>query len=187
MDSQTRKRWMQKIDQLILNANFQYASFLCRELLYFEPNYVNAREKLHHIREQVKIESKWRQWLKSSGKLCQIAYFMLRIKTKHCQLLECLDDLLDIDPHNEWFLRIFAEIMSGFGFFESSIFLVKCIPENRRNEDDWLLIGESYLGSEDFELAMEMANKVLSQSPDNIRARDLLWKSSVEQSIGNDQ
>lgn len=96
-----------------------------------------------------------------------------------------MDELLNVDPNNPWLLRLFAEMMIGFNFFETTIFLMECISEDRRNEDDWLLMGEAFLGSEDFDMAVNIANKVLTKLPDNIRARDLLWQSSVEQSLGN--
>jgi tetratricopeptide (TPR) repeat protein len=111
---------------------------------------------------------------------------MLRIKKKHRELLLELESLLDVDPDRPWTLRLLGEVTAGFGFADTTIFTIQCIPEEIRNADDWLLIGESQLVSGDFDSAVKIANKVLETSPDNIRARDLLWQSSVEQSLEAD-
>jgi hypothetical protein len=73
--------------------------------------------------------------------------------------------------------------MSGVGFLETAIFSIECIPEDRRNGEDWLLMGEAFLDLKNFQMAVNVAKKVLMESPDNMRASDLLQKSSIEQSM----
>jgi tetratricopeptide (TPR) repeat protein len=111
---------------------------------------------------------------------------MFRIKTKHQQLLSAMDKLLDVDPNNILTLRLFAEAMLGRSFWETAIFFIECIPEDERNGDDWLLIGESFLGLEKFQLAIDIASKILINFPNNMRARDLLWQSSVKHSMNGE-
>jgi predicted Zn-dependent protease len=176
---------MGKIEALCQAENWAYAQFLCLEMVHGEPNFVEARRILHRVRQHTFCRQKYRRWLLLSLLLLRALWYALRIKTKHRQLLNTMDELLDVDPNNPLLLRLFAEIMIGFNFFETTIFLIECIAEDRRNADDWLLMGEAFLGSEDFDMAVNIANKVLTKLPDSIRARDLLWQSSVEQSLGN--
>jgi predicted Zn-dependent protease len=185
VNAQLRQRWMGKIEALCQAENWPYAQFLCLEMVYLEPNFVEARRILHRVRQHTFCQQKFQRWLRLSLLLPQALWCALRIKTRHRQLLSTMDELLNVDPNNPWLLRLFAEMMIGFNFFETTIFLMECISEDRRNEDDWLLMGEAFLGSEDFDMAVNIANKVLTKLPDNIRARDLLWQSSVEQSLGN--
>jgi tetratricopeptide (TPR) repeat protein len=174
---------MGKIELLCQAENWKYAQFLCLEMLYQEPNFVDARRILHRVRQHTFCQQRIQRWLRLSTKLLQALWYTIRIKTKYRQLLATMDEFLNIDPNNAVLLRLFAETMAGFGFYETTIFAMGCIPEDRRNEEDWLLMGEGFLGAEDFQMAVEIANKVLARSPDNIRARDLLWQSSVEQSM----
>jgi tetratricopeptide (TPR) repeat protein len=187
VNTQLRQQWMRKIELLCQAENWKYAQFLCLEMLYQEPNYVDARRILHRTRQYTFCQQKLQRWLYLFVKFLQALWYAVRIKTKHRQLLATMDELLNIDPNNPHILRLFAETMSGFGFYETTIFSIGCIIEDKRNEDDWLLMGESFLGSEDFQMAVEIANKILAQSPENIRARDLLWQSSVEQSMGTEK
>jgi tetratricopeptide (TPR) repeat protein len=184
VNTQLRQQWMGKIELLYQTESWKYAQFLCLEMLYNEPNFVDVRRVLHQIRQHTFYQQKFQRYLHLAIKFVQALWFAAKIKTKHRQLLVAMDELLNIDPNNAVILRLFAEIMSGFGFFETAIFAMGCIAEDKRNNDDWLLMGESFLGAEDFQMAVEIANKILAQSPDNIRARDLLWQSSVEQSMG---
>ncbi|MDR3317386.1 MAG: hypothetical protein LBS71_01095 [Puniceicoccales bacterium] len=185
MNAQLRQRWMGRIEMLCQAENWEYAKFICLQMLYQEPNFVDARRILHRVRQYTYTKQKYQQWLSLFVLLLQAVWYALRIKTKHRQLLITMDELLNVNPNNVWVLRIFAETMTGFGFYETTIFSVECVPENKRNSDDWLLMGEAFLGSEDFQMAVDIANKILVKFPDNIRARDLLWQSSVEQSLGN--
>jgi predicted Zn-dependent protease len=184
VNAQLRQRWMGKIDALCQAENWKYAQFLCHEMLSREPNFVDVRRILHRVRQHTFHSQKFQRVLNLLMKFLKTLYYMAKIKTKHRELLESMDELLNVDPNNTYVLRLFAEIMAGFGFFETTIFSIECIPENKRNGDDWLLMGEAFLGSNDFQMAVDIANKVMTTSPDNIRARDLLWQSSVEQSIG---
>jgi predicted Zn-dependent protease len=113
-------------------------------------------------------------------------FYMLKIRKKPRELLFELENLLNVDPDRPWILRLLSEVAFGFGFVETAIFSIQCIPEEARNVDDWLLVGEAYLGLGNFTSAIEIANRVLRTSPDNLRARDLLWQASVEQSIDGD-
>jgi hypothetical protein len=187
VNPQLRQRWMGKIDGLCQAENWRYAQFLCQEMLAKEPNFVDVRRILHRVRQHTFCPQKFQRLLNLSVKFFKTLYCMAKIKTKHRELLESMDELLNIDPNNTFVLRLFAETMAGFGFFETTIFSIECIPENRRNEDDWLLMGEAFLGANDFQMAVNIANKVMTTTPDNIRARDLLWQSSVEQSIGGER
>lgn len=184
MEDAVRERWIQKIDHLKRIKNWEYVRFLCSEMLYFEPNYIDARKILQAARVHIQPPTGLVKYCLTISILLKILFFLLNIKKHHQKLLSTLDCLLDVNPNSVFFIRFFAEIMFGFGFYESSIFLVECIIEQKRNADDLLLIGESYLGCENFKSAMEIANQILETNPDNIRARDLLWKASVEQSIG---
>ncbi|MDR1906677.1 MAG: hypothetical protein LBQ03_00405 [Puniceicoccales bacterium] len=184
MNAQVRQRWMGKIESLCQVENWKYAQFLCQEMLSKEPNFVDARRILHRIRQHTLCPQKFQRTLNLLKNFLKMLYYTAKIKTKHRELLESMDELLNTAPNNVFILRLFAETMTGFGFFETTIFSVECIPEDKRNADDWLLMGEAFLGSNDFQMAVDIANKVLAGSPDNIRARDLLWQSSVEQSMG---
>ncbi|MDR1590388.1 MAG: hypothetical protein LBR92_00045 [Puniceicoccales bacterium] len=187
MNAQVRQRWMGKIESLCEAENWRYAQFLCQEMLSKEPNFVEARRILSRVRQRISRPQKFQCMLILIKNFMKTLYYTVKIKTKHRELLESLDELLNIDPNNVFVLRLFAETMSGFGFFETAIFSIESIAEDRRNVDDWLLMGEAFLGSSDFQMAVDIANKVMAKSPDNIRARDLLWQSSVEQSIGADK
>jgi tetratricopeptide (TPR) repeat protein len=187
MNAQVRQRWMGKIEALCQVENWQYAQFLCQEMLSKEPNFVDVRRILHRVRQHTFCPQKLQRTLLLMKKFLRTLYYMVKIKTKHRELLESIDELLNTDPNNVFILRLFSETMSGFGFFETAIFSAECIPEDKRNADDWLLMGEAFLGSNDFQMAVDIANKVLAKYPDNIRARDLLWQSSVEQSMGAQQ
>jgi tetratricopeptide (TPR) repeat protein len=184
VNAQVRQRWMGKIEALCEAENWKYAQFLCQEMLSKEPNFVDARRILNRARQYTACPQKFQRILSLAKNFLKMLYYMIKIKTKHRELLESMDELLNTDPHNVFILRLFAETMSGFGFFETTIFSIECIPEDKRNEDDWLLMGEAFLGSNDFQMAVDIANKVMAKSADNIRARDLLWQSSVEQSMG---
>jgi tetratricopeptide (TPR) repeat protein len=184
VNAQTRQRWIGKIQALCQAENWKYAQFLCQEMLSKEPNFVDARRILHRIRQHTFCPQKLQRTLSLMKVFLGTLYYMMKIKTKHRELLESMDELLNTDPNNAFILRLFAEMMSGFGFFETTIFTVECIPEDKRNHDDWLLMGEAFLGANDFQIAVDIANKIMAKSPDNIRARDLLWQSSVEQSMG---
>jgi tetratricopeptide (TPR) repeat protein len=187
VNAQVRQRWMGKIEALYQAENWKYAQFLCQEMLSMEPNFVDARRILHQIRQHTFCSRKLQRILNLSKNILKSLYYIIKIKTKHRELLESMDELLNMDPNNVFVLRLFAEMMFGFGFFETTIFSIECIPEDKRNADDWLLMGEAFLGSNDFQMAVNIANKVLTNSSDNIRARDLLWQSSVEQSIGTEK
>jgi tetratricopeptide (TPR) repeat protein len=175
---------MGKIEALCQAENWEYAQFLCQEILSMEPNFVDVRRILHQVRQHTFCPQKLQRILILLKNFSKVLYYIVKIRTKHRELLESMDELLNTDPNNVFILRLFAETMSGFGFFETTIFSIECIPEGKRNADDWLLMGEAFLGSNDFQMAVNIANKVLTNSSDNIRARDLLWQSSVEQSIG---
>ena len=183
MEDAVREIWMKKIEDLQRTKNWEYVRFLCMEMLYFEPNFIDARKILQSARETILPPTGLVKFFMTFSVILKCLWYLINIKKKHQLLLMTLDELIDVSPKSVIFTRFFAEIMFGFGFYESSIFLVECIEEERRNPADWLLIGESYLGCEDFKSAMDIANKILEVYPDNIRARDLLWKASVEQSI----
>jgi tetratricopeptide (TPR) repeat protein len=187
VNAQVRQRWMGKIESLCEAENWVYAQFLCQEMLSREPNFVDVRRILSRVRQRIPHPQKFQRALILIKTFIKTLHYMVKIKTKHRELLESLDELLNTDPDNVFILRLFAETMSGFGFFETVIFTIESIPEDGRNADDWLLMGEAFLGSGDFQMAVDIANKVMAKSPDNIRARDLLWQSSVEQSIGADK
>jgi tetratricopeptide (TPR) repeat protein len=184
VNAQVRQHWMGKIESLCQAENWKYAQFLCQEMLSKEPNFVDVRRILHRVRQYTFCQHKFQRTLNLLKNFLKILYYVVRIKAKHRELLESMEELLNTDPNNTFILRLFAEMMSGFGFFETTIFSVECIPKDKRNADDWLLMGEAFLGSGNFQMAVDIANEVLTKSPDNIRARDLLWQSSVEQSIG---
>jgi hypothetical protein len=178
---------MGKIESLCQAENWKYAQFLCREMLYLEPNFVDARRILHRVCLRTFCQHKFQRTLILLKNFIKTFYYMVKIKTKHRELLESMNDLLHTDPYNAFILRLSAETMTGFGFFETTIFFIECIPEDKRNADDWLLMGEAFLGASDFQMAVDIANKILAKSTDNIRARDLLWQASVEQSMGTEK
>jgi predicted Zn-dependent protease len=156
-------------------------------MLYEEPNFIDARRILHRARQYTFPRQKLQRWIHLAVVFLRVFVYMLRIKSKHRELLSAMEELLNIDPNNPSILRLFAETTSGFGFFESAIFSLECIPEEKRNEEDWILMGESFIGANDYQMAVNIANKILAQSPENIRARDLLWQASVEQSMGQEK
>ncbi|MDR1435423.1 MAG: hypothetical protein LBI77_03400 [Puniceicoccales bacterium] len=183
MNARLRQLWIGKIDGLCQVENWKYAQFLCLELLHEEPNFVDARRILHNIRQYTFCRKKIRRWILLSVVFFRVIWYALRIKSRHRQLLNATDELLNIDPNNVMILRLFAEIMSCFGFLETVIFSIECIPENKRNGDDWLLMGEAFLDLENFQMAVNVAKKILTKSPHNMQASDLLQKSSIEQSM----
>ncbi|MDR2806934.1 MAG: hypothetical protein LBB11_02150 [Puniceicoccales bacterium] len=185
VDMLWHQRWVAKVDSLCQAKNWKYAQFLCLEMLYDHPNAVDIRRILQRVRQHTFCKSKLRRWLLLSMISCRFLWYLWKIKTKYREFLNTLEALLNIDPYNGFLLRLSAEIMAGFGFWETVIFAIDCIPENERNDDDWLTMGEAFSALGDFQMAIDIANKVLVQSTDNIRARDLLWQSSVEQSMEN--
>ncbi|MDR2735873.1 MAG: hypothetical protein LBB20_03545 [Puniceicoccales bacterium] len=179
-------RFLEKIDDLCQSEDWIYAKFICLEVLYLNPNCIDARKSLLKIRQYTKPTKKSKIYFQLLIHTVLAVFCAIRIKKRHRELLAELESLLDACPTCQWALRLLSEVAFGFGFAETAIFCIQCIPEKDRNIEDWLLVGESYLDSDDFDMAVEIANRVLQTSPDNARARDLLWQSSVEQSIDVD-
>ena len=186
MDARIRQLWIEKIGTLCQQENWEYAQFLCMEMLYEEPNYIDARRTLYRAVQHTYPKQKLRRWCVICVLFFKALWYLLKIKTKYRELIESMDELINTSPHNASFLRLFGEVMSSFSFYETTIFSIECISENQRDDADLLLLGEAFSGSGDYTMAIDMANKVLARSPDNVRARDLLWQASVEQSMGTE-
>ncbi|MDR0351209.1 MAG: hypothetical protein LBH49_00985 [Puniceicoccales bacterium] len=185
MDLETK--FLEKIDALTKGGQWTYAKFVCLELLYSNPNCIAARKFLGEIRQHTRPSKKIVIYSQLFIHIILALFYMLKIRKKPKELLLELESLLDVDPDSPWVLRLLSEVAFGFGFVETAIFSLQCIPEEIRDMDDWLLMGESYLGSSDFINAIKIANKVLLSSPDNLRARDLLWQASVSHSMDSDE
>jgi tetratricopeptide (TPR) repeat protein len=179
-------RFLKKIDVLCKSKDWPYAKFVCVETLYRNPNCIEARKALQGIRYHTRPRKMVVIYSQLFIHTLLALFYAIRVRKKHRELLAELECLLDADPTRPWILRLLGEVAYGFGFAETAIFCIQCIDEDKRNMDDWLLIGESYLSSGDFGAAVKVANKVLLAAPDNVRGRDLLWQSSVEQSIDED-
>lgn len=183
MSVQTRERWIEKINTLFKTQEWAYAQFLCMELLYDEPNLVEVREILQQIRPLTAPKSKVYCFICLLGTFTRALWYLLNFKKRHRDLLVLLDQLLNLAPKNLFLLRLVAEVMASFQFYETAIFTIECIDTQRRNRDDWLLMGEAFVGSGDFQQAVNIAHEVLARAPNDTRARDLLWQASVEQSM----
>lgn len=105
------------------------------------------------------------------------------LKKCHRELLTTLDQLLNEWPHCIFLWRILAEVASSFALYETAVFAIQAIQEEKRNTADRLLLGEAFYALNDYTGAVAIANQVLTQTPDHIRARDLLWQASVDQSM----
>ena len=187
MDTQVRQLWIGKIDALCQKENWQYAQFLCKEMLYNEPNFIDARRILYRAAQHTYPQQKLQRWMRIVVLFFKTLWYLFKIKTKYRELIEGMDELITTDPNNILFLRLFGEVMSSFAFYETTIFVIECIPEDQRNDADLLLQGEAFSGTGDYAMAVDIANKVLAKAPDNVRARDLLWQASVEQSMGTEE
>lgn len=183
MSAQVQQRWIEKINVLCQKQEWVYAQFLCMELLHGEPNLVEVRKILQQIRPLTAPKSKIYCFTRLFVTFTYALWCLLNFKKKHRELLVSLDQLLNLAPNNLFLLRLVAEVMASFQFYETAIFTIECIDEQRRNRDDWLLMGEALVGAEAFQQAVNIANEVLLKAPNDTRARDLLWQASVEQSM----
>ncbi|MDE6575841.1 MAG: hypothetical protein K2L24_00325 [Opitutales bacterium] len=176
-------RWIGKIEALCRAENWDYAQFLCMEFLFQSPNELAVRQYLQETRAHIPSRRFLLHWSFLGKTFLGALWDLGHLRTRHRELLSKLDQLLNVMPRCYFLWRVLAEVASSFALYETAIFAIRAIPEPERNIADKLLMGEALYESNDYAGAVEIANQVLTQAPDHIRARDLLWQASVDQSM----
>jgi tetratricopeptide (TPR) repeat protein len=165
--------------------DISYAVFLCHELLRRNPDYVEARQLLLRLRKDGAIRRTWGQKLGLFlGTWIKLAFLSLRLSKKREECLALLDSLLDVSLKGDAVWRLMSRLAIQLEYFQTTIFCIENIDVQRRKLSDIIRLGEAYLGCGHFSEAVEVANFVLGRDPENIRARDLLWQSSVDDTLG---
>jgi len=161
-----------------------YAAFLCHELLRRNPDHLEARQLLGELRKKVprrtklqKLRILWRAWAK-------VFWFSLRLRKKRKECLMALEELLDVFPNGEMVWRLMSRLALQLEYFNTAVFCIENIGHRRRKMSDVIRLGEAYLGCGHFAGAVEVASFLLEKDPENVRARDLLWQSSIEDTLG---
>lgn len=161
-----------------------YAVFLCQELLRRNPDYVEARQLLLHLRRSGAIRKTWGQKLELFlGTWIKLAFLLLQLREKRKECLVLLDSLLDISLKGDAVWRLMSRLAIQLEYFQTAIFCIENIDGQRRKLSDLIRLGEAYLGCGHFSEAVEVANFVLGHDPENVKARDLLWQSSVDDTL----
>ncbi|MDR2377347.1 MAG: hypothetical protein LBD54_01175 [Puniceicoccales bacterium] len=186
LGSQEEQALYERAEELSASGqDISYAVFLCHELLRRNPDYVEARQLLLHLRKNGVIRRTWGQKLGLFlGTWIKLAFLSLRLSKKREECLALLDSLLDVSLNGDAVWRLMSRLALQLEYFQTTIFCVENIDSQRRKLSDIIRLGEAYLGCGHFSEAVEVANFVLGRDPENIRARDLLWQSSVDDTLG---
>jgi tetratricopeptide (TPR) repeat protein len=186
-DQEEQKLYERAAQLATSNHNSDYVIFLCQEILKRDPDHLESRQLLLNLRRSGIRKTKLQRsmiFLKALGKLIFFSY-QFREKKKEC--LDVLDSLLEIYLKWDGVWRLMSHLAIQLEYFNTAIFCIENIDRDRRKMSDIIRLGEAYLGCGHFAEAVDVANFILRSEPDNIRARDLLWQSSVEDTLNKQE
>lgn len=170
--------------QLAISSNENdYVIFLCREILKREPDHLEARRLLLNLRRSGIRKTKVQKLTIFFKALGQLVFFSFQFRKKKKECLGALDSLLEICLKWNMVWRLMSCLAIQLEYFNTAIFCIENIDHNQRKMSDVIRLGEAYLGCGHFTGAVDVANFILEREPENIKAKDLLWQSSVEDTL----
>jgi hypothetical protein len=182
-DQEEQKLYERAAQLAASNDERDYVAFLCQDILKRNPNHLESRQLLLNLRRSGIQKTKLQKliiFLKAFGKL---VFFSCRFKEKKKECLGVLDSLLEIYSKWDMVWRLMSLLSIQLEYFNTAIFCIENIDRDKRKMSDVIRLGEAYLGCGHFAEAVDVANFVLKNEPESIRARDLLWQSSVEDTL----
>jgi tetratricopeptide (TPR) repeat protein len=183
-DKESQELYEQAAELATSQKDILYAVFLCQEILQRDPDHLRARQLLMHLRESGFRKTKRQKLIILSRSLGKLLWLLFQFKKKKRECLIALDSLLDVYLKWEMVWRLMSRLAIQLEYFNTAIFCIENINRHRRKMSDIIRLGEAYLGCGHFTGAVEVANFILEKDPENIKAKDLLWQSSIEDTLG---
>jgi tetratricopeptide (TPR) repeat protein len=185
---QEEQKLYKRAAQLAASSNENdYVAFLCQEILKRNPDHLESRQLLLNLRRSGTQKTKIQRLVIFLKALGRMVFLSFRFKKKKKECLNVLDSLLEIYLKWDMVWRLMSHLAIQLEYFNTAIFCIENIDHNQRKMSDVIRLGEAYLGCGHFAGAVDVANFILEREPENIKARDLLWQSSVEDTLGKQE
>ncbi|MDR1255684.1 MAG: hypothetical protein LBJ94_02020 [Puniceicoccales bacterium] len=175
---------LERVKTVSSDGDFQYAEFLYREILKKYPGNLDVRSELHKLRRSIHFNAR------TLGAFAKQIFTLLKIKylrkkaAPACRVLDEIEKFLDGSPSSAIGYRNLAEVAFGAKLHSVTEFAIRAIPQERRSREDWLLLANALVEEKKFDRALEVANSLLESDPDDEKAKDIVWRASVDKSIG---
>jgi tetratricopeptide (TPR) repeat protein len=180
---QEEQKLCHRATELASTGDKSYAIFLCHELLQRNPDHLEARQLQLNLRKNGIPKTKLQKLIILFQSLMKLIFFSFQFKKKKKECFMALDALLDVYPKWEMVWRLMSRLAIQLEYFNTTVFCIENIDQNQRKVSDIIRLGEAYLGCGHFAGAVEVANFILDRDPENIKARDLLWQSSIDDTL----
>ncbi|MDR2419722.1 MAG: hypothetical protein LBD40_00115 [Puniceicoccales bacterium] len=180
---QEEQKLCHRAAELVSAGDKSYAIFLCHELLQRNPDNLEARQLQLNLRKNEIPKTKLQKLVILFQSLVKLVFFSFQFKKKKKECFVALDALLDVYLKWEMIWRLMSRLAIQLEYFNTTVFCIENIDQNRRKVSDIIRLGEAYLGCGHFAGAVEVANFILDRDPENIKARDLLWQSSIDDTL----
>jgi tetratricopeptide (TPR) repeat protein len=186
-DQEEQKLYERAAELATSAKDMAYAVFLCHELLQRNPDQLEARQLLLTLRESDPKRTKLQKLMILFQTLGRLLLLSFRFQKKKKECLTALDTLLNVYLRWNGVWRMMSRLAIQLEYFNTTVFCIENIDRRKRKMSDILRLGEAYLGCGHFSGAVKMANFILEKDPENIKARDLLWQSSIEDTLGRQE